>query len=219
MIGVLFMETFKENLLPIGYRFKKVQIRINLNYWLNKKNFKMKVKDFMVPLSKMIYLDSDATVDEVSQKMLTNNISSVVIVKKETEKKVLPTAIGLVTKTDLLVAYSSGKDAVGKEKIVGFVQKKILMVNQNEDREKVAEFMVKNSFHHLIIGNDDKEIVGIISSLDLAREFVEDSHSIIRRLFGIPKQRQNLESFVDKTLEVLDKLVPHQEYAIYAMGY
>lgn len=173
----------------------------------------------MTPLSKLVYMPSDASLDEVSKKLLSSQVSSCVIVKNDGDKKMLPTAVGLITKTDLLAAYSSGKEGVGKDQIGSYAQKKILMVNQNEERDKVAEFMVKNHFHHLIIGNDDKEIVGIISSLDLAQEFVEDSKSLIRKLFGIPKQNQSLENFVDKTLEILDKLVPHQEYAVYAMGY
>jgi CBS domain-containing protein len=177
----------------------------------------MRLKDFMIPLASLVYLSEEATVDEVSQYILNAHVGSVVIVKKNSGTK--PTAIGMVTKTDLLRAYSSGRTEVGKAKIVDFVQKSLVMVNQEESRDKVAEYMVKHGFHHVLVGNDAKEIVGIVSSMDLAREFVEDSKSLLRKLFGIPKQRQTVENFVEKTLDILDGLVPHQEIAIWAIGY
>ena len=72
--------------------------------------------------------------------------------------------------------------------------------------------MVKNGIHHCLVGDKNDKIIGIVSSLDVAREFVEDSnffkiileHDIIRKLFSIPKQQQN--SFNDKMDEFFKEL-------------
>ena len=142
----------------------------------------MKVANFMIPLKDLVHLPEDSTVDEVSQMMLNSHIGSVIITKK-TEDKTL--ALGLITKTDLVRIYTSGKENAGKDKIGPFLKKKIVIVSKEEERVKVAEFMIKNGFHHILVGNESNQIVGMVSSLDVAREFVEDDKDTVRSIYFV----------------------------------
>ena len=131
----------------------------------------------MVPWSSVVTLSDDSTVDDAALLLLNSHIGSILISKKGDQKQVI--IKGIITKTDLIRIYSTN-NAAGKEKIGKFPNKKLSTINQEEDRVNFSEFMIKNGCHHVVVLGDDNRIVGITSSLDVANEFVKDSHDTIR---------------------------------------
>lgn len=172
----------------------------------------MKVGNFMIPLEKIITINENDTIANAAELILSGHIGSLLVVKKRGDDT--PLACGLITKTDLLRFYMNHideKDSIGKH-----LKKKFCLVYEDEDRNKVAEEMVKNGFHHILVANKSREIVGLISSLDLAREFYEDSKDVWRKLFGIPKGevKDKIEEFLWK----LDRLLPDPDADTYLLG-
>lgn len=151
----------------------------------------MIVEKFMTPLEKIKYVLDTDTIDFASKVIISNNIGSVLVVRKKEGKK-FHSALGFVTKTDLITWYST-KEGIGKEKIGDHLKKKLILCKNTFDRTKVAEEMVKYHLHHLLVVNKDNEIIGIVSSMDLAREFYLDSKDTFRKLFGIAKNEVEMD--------------------------
>lgn len=174
----------------------------------------MKVSKFMVPLEKIKYLYDTDTIDTASKLIISAKIGSVLIVKKKQGQK-YPSAIGFLTKTDLIAWYSND-GSCGKEQIGKYIKKKLFLCKEDSDRAKVAEEMVKNHLHHLLVVNKDNEIIGLVSSMDFAREFYLDSQDTVRKLFGITKTDVEM-SFKD-FLASLTEILPDQDVETKIVG-
>jgi CBS domain-containing protein len=175
----------------------------------------MKVKKFMVPLSKVVCAPEDSTLRDVSKLMLSSHVGSIVIYKKDEKGAV---AIGLITKSDLVAAMISEKD-LDQTLIGDIVHHKLIICYEGDDRGDVAKYMVNNKIHHVLVRNDDRRIVGITSCLDLAKEVVEESEDTfpyLRSLFGISKKEEKeFDAKLDNVVNKIDSLLPHTEYAMY----
>ena len=44
-----------------------------------------------------------------------------------------------------------------------------ICISPDESVKKASEIMQENKFHHLVVENEKKEIIGILSTMDIAR--------------------------------------------------
>lgn len=169
----------------------------------------------MVPYNKMVTCDANSTLEQVIRIILSKNVGSVVTTRlNENNQRIVG---GIITKTDLLLASIELKD-IKKTLASEIMSRNVIVCNENDEREEVAQVMVNLSVHHVLIQNDHKEVVGITSSLDLAREIVvdsQDSFPYFRRLFGISKSQIDsftyvVEKKIETGIESLGTVFPEQ---------
>lgn len=168
----------------------------------------MKVKQFMVPIHRIVTVDENLTLEEVSKIMLDKHIGSVVITRISDKKEDhSPRALGIFTKTDVMRGYTTGGPDAGKKKVGSFAIPKLLICHENTSRGDVAKYMVEAGVHHMLVNDDKKKIIGLVTAFDLTREIFEDSKDkfpYFRKLFGYTeKDIANLEEKVSSSLEYL----------------
>ena len=94
------------------------------------------------------------------------NIGSVVVMDQDTP-------IGIVTKTELIVAsiiHSKPSDT----KVTEVMDKHILWVESDFERDDVASTMSKNKRHHVLVRKNGK-FVGLTTTLDVVHEAAMDA--------------------------------------------
>jgi len=138
----------------------------------------------MMPISEVEVAPSTSTIEDITRIVLEKNIGSVVLTIKNAIS-------GMVTKTDLLKAYQNSLD---KSTLVERIMTtKLIYINQNETRDRAADVMNENKIHHILVVDDDANVLGLVTSFDIVSEFSVDpseSLSSIRKLFDISKQKK-----------------------------
>lgn len=99
-------------------------------------------------------------------------MGAVVIVNRVETK---PTAIGIITKSDILQAYREQVDIKSEcMKIMG--GRKLVSCHPEDDRDRVARILVKNKTHHVVVVDGKySRFVGLVSSWDIAAECTKDN--------------------------------------------
>lgn len=175
----------------------------------------MKVKYFCVPYNKLVTCDVDSTLEEVTRKLLSNNVGSVIVTRLNESKQRIVS--GIITKTDLLLASIQFKD-IKKTAASEIMSSNVIICNEDDEREAVAKVMVNLSVHHVLVQNLNREIIGITSSLDLAKEMVvdaQDNFPYFRKLFGVSRSQidnitYTIEKKIEDGIESLGKVFPEQ---------
>jgi CBS domain-containing protein len=159
----------------------------------------MKVKTFMVEVPKIIFVSDKITIAEAGATLLEKGVGSLLILNSNETKRVI---CGIVTKSDIISGYLSFK---GEESITKVMQKKFVYCDESDSVSKLAELMAKKGIHHILVLNDKKHLVGITSSMDIAKEIYQDSTDSFpyyRTLFGIPKKTtDNVSKGVSDVIE------------------
>ena len=132
----------------------------------------MLVSGFMTPKDKAFQCNEWDPIEKVVSVIIENHISAVVIMDKDDETK----AVGIVTKTDLVQAYSQG---ISLHQKVGLIMVRDLKtVPHTTNRDQVAKIFESARVHHALV--DDSEtgaFLGIVSSWDVAAESARDSRA------------------------------------------
>eukprot|EP01080_Neovahlkampfia_damariscottae_P003326 gene3326-5765_t len=137
----------------------------------------------MVPWEKVVCCLDKEELEGVASLILNHKISSVVVVNPEKSK-----VLGIMTKTDLINAFLmriSPNKSVGK-----LMSSTVVYAHEKDGRDKVGQMMLDNEVHQIIIQNDKKEPVGLVTSMDIVRNLVEESKMELGRLLmSIPKSK------------------------------
>src|SRR5690242_12638504 len=97
----------------------------------------VKIGDVMVKADKLIFVKTTDLISTVSNQIVTNHISSV-LVQDPKEKKF----VGIITKTDLVDLYWNGKIHHEKETKAGDVMETHLITcSEDDDLHKVVDLM------------------------------------------------------------------------------
>ncbi|HJV88568.1 MAG TPA: CBS domain-containing protein [Noviherbaspirillum sp.] len=109
--------------------------------------------------------DMDDTVEVVEAMMQSHQVSSAPIYDDT------GTVVGIVTSTDLLRFHASGKDprSVKAWEICTY---RPIEVPASATLAEVAETMLSHKVHHVVV-KDKASMVGIVSSLDFVRLFLD----------------------------------------------
>lgn len=167
----------------------------------------------MIPRNKVLTCDEKTTIDQANATILKNKIGSILVTKTLEDKKT--SVIGIVTKTDLLKAYLTGEQ--GSKLIVGdYMTKSFITSNEEVELEYIAQELSSKKIHHVIIVNEKKELTGLASSLDIAKEIsieAKDTFPYLQKFFGIPKSQE--DEVYNKVIEKISPLVVDDEYVLY----
>lgn len=101
------------------------------------------------------------TVEEAAQKLLDNDIGSVVVVDGEN------TLEGILTTTDFvdIVAKSQPKAETTVER---YMTSDVITTTVQESIQDVADEMIEESIHHMPVVDDREGVIGMITTTDLA---------------------------------------------------
>ncbi len=111
-----------------------------------------------------------ASLAEVTSIMLKKRISSLPIIEEDKP-------VGIITTTDILGLFSDldkTKFLDPETDIKKIMSSPVTTINQNDQLRVAIDLMSDNAFHHLIVVDDLGELIGILSSLDIARAYGKD---------------------------------------------
>jgi CBS domain-containing protein len=120
----------------------------------------LSVRDAMTRDVKVVR--EDTSMQEVVATMLKFDISSVVVVRKDRP-------IGLITHKDILERVLQPELLPAALTARNVMSASLVTIGEDASLEEAARIMVKKSFKKLIVVQDGK-LVGIITSMDIARE-------------------------------------------------
>lgn len=121
----------------------------------------MKVKDIMS--KNVVTIGADAPVAEAAKKMKDANVGSVVVLDHNAVK-------GIVTDRKIVTNVIAENKDPAREKIGNVTGPKIITCNEDSDVHDAVMTLGKNKIRRCPVVNDRKELVGVLSVADVARE-------------------------------------------------
>jgi signal-transduction protein with cAMP-binding, CBS, and nucleotidyltransferase domain len=102
----------------------------------------------------------DTLVEEAAQKMLTNDVSSVLVINSDNHLE------GILTTTDFvkIVAEQLPKD---KTPVGTYMSTDVITTIAQDTIHDAANLMLKHDCHHLPVVDDTEGVIGMISTTDL----------------------------------------------------
>ena len=123
----------------------------------------MKVKELMS--TKIVSVKPKDTLTDASKLMKGNRISCLPIMEGDE-------VIGIITTTDLVNIYTSADKEQHMDPwspVSDFMSSPVVTIDQDAEVKEASNVMKEKKFHHLIVTDKNSKIVGIISSLDIAK--------------------------------------------------
>jgi CBS domain-containing protein len=127
----------------------------------------MHVTGFMTPATKVFSCFDDSPIDRALTLMLTEKVSSIVVINRENQ------AVGIVTKTDLASSYHRGIDV--QQPVSQIMSSELYTVRETDSRDTVADLFQKKRINHAVVLNSEGIFVGLVSSWDVAAECARDA--------------------------------------------
>lgn len=123
----------------------------------------MKVKDIMS--KNVISVDPAESVSDAAKRMKESNVGSVVVVdKKKNEVR------GIVTDRKIVTSVIAESRDPSKEPVGNIVSRSIITCNEESDVHDAMKLMGQNKVRRMPVVNDRKELVGVLSASDIARD-------------------------------------------------
>uniref|UniRef100_A0A7R9WSQ6 CBS domain-containing protein n=1 Tax=Craspedostauros australis TaxID=1486917 RepID=A0A7R9WSQ6_9STRA len=155
----------------------------------------MHVGAFMVPAQKVVTCRPSDSVQDVLDKMVTRHVGAIVVFTEGTSR--IP--IGLITKTDLLMAYSTRIPLYCKAEEI--MTRDLDSVHETMSRDQAARVLIRNRAHHAIVVDKDDNFKGIISTMDIAIECAKDDQAWPWNRSADGKFHKPTEDTTDHTIE------------------
>lgn len=123
----------------------------------------MLASDLMVPAARIITIRPDENVRFATTVMLRYEISSILVA-------VADRYFGFITKIDLLQSHHYGKNPDNTYvRDVMIRGGGLVFVKESDTIDVVAEGMVSNGIHHVLVKNNVDKVTGLLSTLDLVK--------------------------------------------------
>ncbi len=121
----------------------------------------------------VISVDNSAAIDIALEKMVENNVGSVIIMDKDS-------VLGIFTERDYLKFVVRDKQEM-TTLVKDVMTKNIVIVAPSDNIDDALAIMTEKRLRHLpVIG--DKKLIGIVSIGDLVKEKIRDQEATIRYL-------------------------------------
>ncbi len=121
----------------------------------------MKVKDIMS--RDVVTIGADASVADAARKMKDANVGSVVVLDKNAVQ-------GIVTDRKIVTNVIAENRDPGREKIGNIASKKLITCSEDSDVHDALKTLGDNKIRRCPVINDRKELVGVLSVSDIARD-------------------------------------------------
>lgn len=112
----------------------------------------MKIKEIM---NKAVAVDHNITLKQAAKIMSNKNIGCLIAVKGT---KIL----GILTERDIMKNISNSN-----ERIASIMAKKVITIDKEDDIDEAALLMTKNKIRRLPVVDENKKLIGIVTSTDL----------------------------------------------------
>jgi len=130
-----------------------------------------------VMTQEVVYLSADTTLDEAAQAMRTQDIGDVVVTEG-------PTLAGVVTDRDIVVrAVAEGRDP-RSTRLGDIATRDLIMIQNDAPAAQAAELMRDRAVRRLLVHDEARQLVGVITLGDLAIEM--DPDSALGQISGSP---------------------------------
>ncbi|GAA0239036.1 CBS domain-containing protein [Haladaptatus pallidirubidus] len=105
-------------------------------------------------------VSSDTLVEEAAQKMLENDIGSVVVIGSDNQLE------GILTTTDFVkvVAERQPKDETPVET---YMTTDVITATAQDSVRDISDAMIKHGFHHMPVVDETEGVIGMVSTTDL----------------------------------------------------
>ncbi|MCK4906418.1 MAG: CBS domain-containing protein [Spirochaetes bacterium] len=121
----------------------------------------------------VISVDNSAAIDIALEKMVENNVGSVIIMDKDS-------VLGIFTERDYLKFVVRDKQEM-TTLVKDVMTKNIVVVAPSDNIDDALAIMTEKRLRHLPVIND-KKLIGIVSIGDLVKEKIRDQEATIRYL-------------------------------------
>jgi len=164
----------------------------------------MKLTEFMVPYNEICFVLPDASLEKLASILLVKQIGSI-LVKEEFGNK----PVGIITSYDIIEAYLS---KINPEELTArhIMSKNLEYCDENDSREKIANEMIKLGYHHMLIWNSKKDLIGLVSAYDIAKDIALDSREKmpwIKNLFRLSRRRRKSDKDTKEEDEEKEKKI------------
>ncbi|MEO9295682.1 MAG: CBS domain-containing protein [Nitrososphaera sp.] len=119
-----------------------------------------KVEDIMS--KKLVSVDADSSAQEAAQAMAKKGVSSVIL--KDGGK-----IVGIITERDLARNVCAKDGTASKTPATAIMSAPVQTVNKSAEVEVAAKLMVDSGVRHLAVEDAEHNIVGMVTTTDLAR--------------------------------------------------
>lgn len=123
----------------------------------------MKVRDIMT--KEVVSVDPKTSVADTAKRMRDANVGSVVVIDKSNNE-----VKGIVTDRKIVTSVIAESRDPLKEPIGNIVSKNLLTCKDDNDVHDVVKAMGQNKVRRMPVVNERKELVGMLSMSDIARD-------------------------------------------------
>ncbi|HTY90826.1 MAG TPA: CBS domain-containing protein [Methanocella sp.] len=121
----------------------------------------MKVKDVMT--KNVVTIGADASVADAAKKMKDADVGSIVVLDHNAVK-------GIVTDRKIVTNCIAENKDPGRERIGNITSSRLITCSEDSDMRDALMTLDKNKIRRCPVVNDKKELVGMLSIVDIARE-------------------------------------------------
>lgn len=114
------------------------------------------------------------TVLEAAQKMLTNRVGSLLVLREGTLE-------GIFTWHDLVRAIVDHPNQLDSLQVIDYTTRDLVTTTENEPLEKVEEMMISQGIHHLPVLRG-ADVVGVMDLADVLKRCVTGSRTLTQDL-------------------------------------
>jgi CBS domain-containing protein len=112
----------------------------------------------------MVTIGIDKTVLEAAELMVENNIGLLVVTQGQRQGEV----VGVISERDIIRAIASGRTL--QNAVSELCTKSVVTVRANSDVAEAAKAMNKHSIRHVVVVDDSRKPIGVVSMRDLVGE-------------------------------------------------
>ena len=125
----------------------------------------------------VVYLPAETTLDEAAKAMRSRDIGDVVVTEG-------PTLAGVVTDRDIVVrAIADGRDPRATN-LGEIASRELVMIQNDASAKDAADMMRERAVRRLLVCDDSRQLVGVVSLGDLATQM--DPGSALGQISGKP---------------------------------
>ena len=132
----------------------------------------MLARDFMVPKDSVLQCTEWSPIEKILADMIDQKVSAIVVMDSHHPTK----AVGIITKTDLILAYR--QDISPQQKVGLIMATNLQTIPSTANRDQVAKFLERNQFHHaLVVDEVSGDFLGMVSAWDIVVECARDARA------------------------------------------
>jgi CBS domain-containing protein len=124
------------------------------------------IRDVMT--KEVVYMPAETTIDEAARAMRERDIGDVVVTEG-------PALAGVVTDRDIVVRAVAERQDPTSTTIGEITSRDLVMIPQDATTAEAADMMREKAVRRLLVCDDDRQLVGIVSLGDLAMKMDPNS--------------------------------------------